>query len=90
MRVAAVVLLCAATVASCFAAAFALYGRFAQTNELRKQNAFVWHVVICDIEQSVLKDKKTSPEDKVSFIRFYDRLLVKDVHAAPCNLTSRR
>jgi hypothetical protein len=82
-----VVCLTLATVASVVAAG-GFYTRFEETNHNRAANARVWHVVICDIEQQVLRNS-ASPVNKVDFLKFYDHLLVSDVHAAPCGLQGR-
>ena len=67
--------------------AWSLYDRFEQTNEARRENKAVWHAVICNIEQSVIANGKTPLSDKVVFIRFYDGLLVNDVHTRGCGIT---
>lgn len=49
-----------------------------------KENANTWHAVICSIEQAVIEDPKQPREEKVRFIKFYDGLLVNQVHTQPC------
>lgn len=68
----------------------ALLVRFHETNAFKLRQDKVWHVVICDIEKGVLADKKTPTAEKVSFLKFYDGLLVHDVKTTPCNLLPRR
>ena len=67
-----------------------LYGRFEQTNKNRKANAALWHAVICDIEMRVARpqkgDQPLSLDRRREILVYYDRLLVKDVHAAPCGI----
>lgn len=79
----------AAFLLSSFITAWAVYGRFTETNANRRNNAQLWHVVICDIERSVLNDPHSDPQRVSNFLKFYDRLLVTDVHAAPCGLEVR-
>lgn len=67
-----------------------LIARFNQTNVLRERQDRVWHVVLCDIEQQTLSDKKTSLAEKIQAVKFYDGLLVRDIQTAPCGLTIPR
>lgn len=69
--------------------AWLLYARFTQTNRNRVANARIWHAVICDIEEQIVRDNHTpnlTRENKARYIVFYDGLLVKDAHTAPCNI----
>lgn len=86
----AVDLLAVLTAVSLLVSGWALYTRFNQTNALRTRNAQIWHAVICDIEQAVVVDRKLTLKRKLRFIKFYDKLLVRDAHAAPCNLKITR
>ena len=65
-----------------------LYDRFEQTNRNRAANAAIWHAVICDIEKQLIinRDGEFSAAKRKAALRFYDNLLVKDAHAAPCGL----
>ena len=66
---------------------WALYGRFNETNTIRERNAEIWHAVVCDIEQSLVdQDGKIPAKQRKAALKFYDNLLVKDAHAAPCGL----
>lgn len=65
---------------------WALYTRFNDSNAARKRNAQIWHAVICDIEQKVVKSKTIPLQKKRDDLVFYDRLLVVDAHAAPCGI----
>lgn len=65
---------------------WALLARFNQTNELRREQAHVWHAVVCTIEIQVLKNQDATAREQKRALRFYDGLLVDDVHAAPCHL----
>lgn len=68
---------------------WALYDRFSTSNHARSENRAVWHAVICGIEQAVVKDDKThkrTADHTRTVLAFYDRLLVEDVHAAPCGI----
>jgi hypothetical protein len=76
------------TVISLVVSSWALVTRFNETNRLRDENAKIWHAVVCDIEVQVGQDKKLSHSRKVFVLRFYDRLLMDDAHAAPCGLVS--
>lgn len=78
------------TAVSLLISSWALYTRFNQTNALRTRNAQIWHAVICDIEQAVVIDRQLTLKRKLRFIKFYDRLLVRDAYAAPCNLKITR
>lgn len=71
-------------------AGVSLIVRFNQTNTLRQRQDRVWRVVLCDIEQQTLADKKTSLPDKIRAVQFYDGLLVKDIKTAPCGLKPPR
>lgn len=88
----AVDLLAVLTAASLLISGWALYTRFNETNAARKRNAQIWHAVICDIEKQIVAsrqndDPRLTAARKRKLLRFYDGLLVKDAHAAPCGLT---
>lgn len=72
---------------SAFVTAGTLYGRFSQTSKIRQSNVRVWHAVVCSIEHAAIKQKNHTVQEKRLIIRFYDNLLVNDVHAAPCGIT---
>ncbi len=67
-------------------ASWALYARFEQTNQNRSANKMVWHAVICQIEIATTKNKKLTPLQKEAQLRFFDRLLIKDVQTQGCGL----
>lgn len=65
---------------------WALYGRFAATNEARRNNQHVWHAVICSIEQATLSNTKRPLADRKASVQFFERLLINNVKTAPCRL----
>jgi hypothetical protein len=65
---------------------WALYSRFEQTNRNRDTNAAIWHAVICSIEQQSLNDPFTSNDSKRASVKFFDGLLMDDVHTTGCGL----
>lgn len=75
------------TAVSMMLAGWAFLSRFSETNQIRHDNAQIWHAVVCAIEVNVANSTKLSAEDKRHFLRFYDRLLVEDAHSYPCDLT---
>lgn len=67
---------------------WALYSRFTETNHARADNRAVWHAVICSLERATMKQPHVPPARVRTVLVFYDKLLVEDVHAAPCGLVS--
>ncbi len=67
-------------------AGIALLVRFNETNRLRNDQAHVWRAVVCSIEDQVLRSQDATWAQQRRALRFYDHLLVDDVHTAPCNL----
>jgi len=81
----AVDLLALLTAISLLVSSWALFTRFSESNRVRRENAQIWHQVICDIERQVVLQHY--PVSRKRFvIRFYNRLLVKDAHALPCDV----
>lgn len=72
------------TAVSLLLAGWAAYTRFSDTNHTRIREAATWRAVICSIEKAVIEDKTIPHERKVFALRFYDRLLVENVHTQPC------
>lgn len=79
---------CAFALILVFAAGIAggIYARFQQGNKNRTDNARIWHAVLCDLEVATAANTKVPIADRRRAIVFYDRLLVKDAHAAPCGI----
>lgn len=65
-------------------------GRIITSTHNQRANAAIWHAVLCDIEQRVAKpqkgDQPLSLDRRREIIAYYDTLLVKDAHAAPCGI----
>ncbi len=75
---------------SLIGAGLALNSRFSGTNTIRKNQAKVWHAVLCDIEQQVmhpdksLDQKPLTPAQKERVLKYYDHLIVL-AGAQPCD-----
>jgi len=78
-------LLAATAFAAIVLAAWALYVRFEQTNAYRDADTRIWTAVICQIEQAVQK-QHLPPAKEQAALRFYDRLLIRDVQTDGCGL----
>ena len=83
-----VIFLAATSFAAIVLAAWALYARFQESNAYREADARIWHAVVCQIEQAVLK-QHLSPVKERKALRFYDHLLVADVRTDGCGLIEK-
>ncbi len=59
--------------------------RFHQTNTLRADQTHAWVAVICDIEHQVVSSKLPLTQ-KLKDVKFYDGLLINDIHTAACGI----
>lgn len=65
-------------------AGWALYARFQQANEARRDSKATWHAVICTIEQGDIHNKNLTVEQKRASIKFFDGLLINQVGTVGC------
>ncbi len=70
--------------------AWAIFARFTDTNHRRAENKAVWHAVICTIEQSVNNNSNLTHTQKLLSFRFYDGLLIDQVHTNGCGYIAAR